>query len=255
MGANVSQEVMAAANESINIINSQTQNCVTQGSQSQVIEACSAKGCGSNSSITVNYADFTQQSVYTTECSADINITSDVTNQINMAFMQEAQSIAQMFQLSVANVDQVTKIAATIATSIDNTTVQNCIDQITQQQAINLGCVPGEQGFCNIVINETSLRQGFDPINDCVLQESNAQTVINEVSQMIQQQGTSKVESIFGPLFTIIFIIIIIIFAVLFGGVKALTNWRLWIVVIVVVLIYLALAFWRHWFPFETKST
>lgn len=258
MGANVSQEVDAAANESVSVINSQTNNCVTMGSQSQAISVCTnnTQLCPhGTANVDIENVNFNQSAIYTTQCSSNINITSDIQQQISQAFQQAAAAIAQQFQLSAANVDQVAKIAANVATNIDNTTVQNCIQQVSQNQGITVACAPTGSGACNVTIKQINFEQGFTPINNCVLQEQNAQNVINQVTQQISQQGTAKVESIFGPLIAIIIVIIVIIGAVLFGGTKALGDWRLWIVIIVLILIYLALAFWRHWFPFENKSS
>lgn len=258
MGANVSQEIDAAANESVSIINSQTQNCVQMGSQSQAISVCTnnTQLCpNGTANVDIEDVNFNQSAIYTTQCSANINITSDIQQQISQAFQQAATAIAQQFQLAAANVDQVAKIAANVSTNIDNKTVQNCIQQVSQNQGITVACSPNGSGACNVTIKQINFEQGFMPINNCVLQEQNAQNVINQVTQAISQQGTSKVESIFGPLIAIIVIIIVIIGAVLLGGTKALGDWRLWVVIIVLVLIYLGLAFWRHWFPFEQKSS
>ena len=258
MGANVSQQINAAANESVSVINNQTQNCVTMGNQSQAIAICTGNTSlcpGGASSVDIENVNFNQSAIYTTQCSTNVNITTDIQQQISQAFQQAATAIAQQFQLSVANVNQVASISANIATNIDTTTVQNCVQQASQNQGITVSCAPTGGGACDVTIKQVNFEQGFTPINNCILQEQNAQTVINQVTQQISQQGEAKVESIFGPLIAIIIIIIVIIGAVLLGGTKALGDWRVWIVIIVLILIYLAIAFWRHWFPFEQKST
>ncbi len=258
MGANVSQEIDAAASESVSIVNSQTQKCVTMGSQAQAISVCTGNTqlCpNGTSNVDIENVNFNQSAIYTTQCTSDINITSDIQSEISQAFQQAATAIAQQFQLSAANVDQVAKISAKIATGITNKTVQDCIQNVSQNQGITVSCSPNGSGACNVTIKQINFEQGFTPINNCILQEQNVQSVINQVTQAISQEGTAKVESIFGPLIAIIIVIIVIIGAVLFGGTKALGDWRLWVVVIVLLLIYLALAFWRHWFPFEHKSS
>lgn len=258
MGSSVSQEVNAKASESISVINSQTQDCVSTYGQTEVLTVCGSVGCSQSSSIDIEGISLGESALYTTQCSANINITDDIRAKINADFALDAKAIAQQFQLSVAEVDQVVNVASKIAVNIDNTTVQNCIQMATQNEGLVVNCgtpAGGTGGLCNIIIKQVNFSEGLTPINNCILTENNATSVINQVTQMIEAQGSSKTESIFGPLIAIIVVIIIIIAAVFLGGTKALTDWRLWIVVIVVVLIYLGLAFWRHWFPFEKKST
>lgn len=258
MGANVSQEIRAAANESVTIINSQTQRCVQQGSQAQAISVCAGDSslCPNGvSQVNINDNVFQQASMYTTQCSGNINITSDIKSEINQAFSQAATAVAQQFQLSEAGVNQVSATAANIATNISNTTVQDCIQKVSQTQGITVSCSPSGAGACSVSVSRNSFSQGFTPINNCVLQESNAQRVINEVTQQISQEGTAKVESILGPLLAIIIVIILIVGASFFGGTKVLADWRLWAVVVILILIYLGIAFWRSWFPFEKSPS
>ena len=171
-----------------------------------------------------------------------------------MAFAQEAETIAQQFQLSAANVDQVTNIAAEVATEISNETVQNCITEISESQGIVIDCSPTGFGACDVNVEEVTFSQGTEVINNCILRQSNAQRVINDVTQEISQKGTAKVESLFGPIIAIVIVIVLIVGAVFLRGTKALTDWRLWVVVIVAILIYLGIAYWRKWFPFEQKT-
>jgi hypothetical protein len=256
MGASVSNQINSAAVESINVINRQIQNCISSGSQNEIIRICSsAKGCP-QSNVNLKNISFDQMIVYNTSCIGDVNINSDIQNQISQTFSQAAEAIAQQFQVAIADARNIARVAATIGTTIDNETVQNCINRAAQNEEISIGCnlAPDQPGFCNITIDGATFKQSNQAITNCVLSQTSTQNVINQVSQQIQQKATAKVESIFGPLFAIILIIIIIIVAPLIGGFKLLTNWRFWIVVIVIVLIYIAIAFWRHWFPFEKRQ-
>jgi len=256
MGAFVSNEINSAATESINIINKQTQNCISSGSQSEIVKICSsAKGC-SQSNVILSNISFDEIIVYNTSCIANVNISSEVQNQISQAFSQAAQAIAQQFQVAEADAVNIANVAATIGTTIDNETVQNCITQAAQNEEISVGCdiTPDQPGFCNITIDGTTFKQSNQAITNCVLSQTSTQNVINQVSQQIQQKATAKVESIFGPLLAIILIIIIIIVAPLMGGFKLLTDWRFWLIIIIIIVIYLAIALWRHWFPFERRS-
>ena len=251
MGANVSQEINAAASSSLSVVNSQVQDCVQQGSQSEVISICAGQGCGSNSTVNITGNVFQEAALYTTQCAADVNITQDIQNTIAQQFSQQAQAIAQQFQLSAANVNEVANISANISTNITTMTVNNCITTVSQTEGININCGNTGGGICNINVTANSFNETLQPYTNCILQDTQVQNVVNQVTQIIQQQGTAKVESIFGPLIALLVIILLIVGVVFFSGTKALTDWRLWVVVIILVLIYLGIAFWRHWFPFE----
>ena len=256
MGASVSNQINSAAVESINVINKQIQNCISSGSQNEIIKICSsAKGCP-QSNVTLSNISFDEIIVYNTSCIGNVNINSDIQSQISQAFSQAAEAIAQQYQIAVADAKNIANVAAKIGTTIDNETVQNCINRASQNEEISIGCnlAPDQPGFCNITIDGTTFKQSNQVITNCVLSQTSTQNVINQVSQQIQQKATAKVESIFGPLFAIILIIIIIIVAPLMGGFKLLTDWRFWIIIIIIIIIYLAIAFWRHWFPFNKKQ-
>lgn len=257
MGSSVSQQIMAAASESISIINNQTQNCVQQGSQAEVISICAGgAGCSANSNVNISGVNFQESAIYTTQCMETVNITTDIQNQISMAFQQAAEAIAQQFQLSGASVNQVANISAMIGETIRTDTVQNCVQRVSQTEGIVVSCgKPGQGGVCNINIEQVTFAEGFQPINNCILQDTQTQGIINQVSQTISQQGTAKTESIFGPLGALILIILVIVGFVLYKGSNAITDWRLWVVVIVLLLIYLALAYALAWFPFEHASS
>jgi type IV secretory pathway VirB2 component (pilin) len=255
MGANASNEINAAAMQSLSIINNQTQECVTVGSQQEVIDICVGRGCGLGSSVDISGINFAQSAVYTTQCNATINITDDIRQMINQDFSQAATAIAQQFQLSAANVNNTAQIAATVADSITTETVQRCTQTASQTAGIVINCNEDGSGPCMITIRQVNFDQGFTPINNCILQDTQVQGVVNQVTQTIQQQATAKVESIFGPLGFVILIILVIVGYTFYKGENALTDWRLWVVVIVIVLIYLGIAFYLKWFPFETKST
>lgn len=256
MGATVSQSIDASVSESLSVVNNQTQNCVQQGSQSAITSVCIPEGCR-NVDIEISGISYDQVAIYNTSCTEAISITTDIQQEISQDFAQKAEAVAQQFQASQADVDEAVKVAGTIGTTITTNTVQNCTQRVAQDAGINITC-QGASGNssqpsdnCIVRITDININQGFKPYSDCLLKDTQTQAVVNQVKQIISQSGTAKVESILGPLITIIILIIVFIGFLLVGGFKALTNWRLWLVVIIIVGIYLGLAYWRSWFPFE----
>lgn len=256
MGANVSQEVDAAIEDMFSVVNNTTATCVQRGTQSQSL-TISCPACPGGTNVTVEDITFNESAVYNTSCSEAVMNNTNINQDISMQISQVAMAIAQQFQLSVANVNEITKLLTQISDMVSNDTVLTCVQQVAQNQGLEIFCPssPGADGVCNITVKGITFDERFTPINDCILQTSNSTGLVQQITDIVQQTGTAKVESIFGPLIAIIIVIIVIIGAVLFGGTKALGDWRLWVVIIVLILIYLALAFWRHWFPFEHKSS
>ena len=257
MGNNIDQAITAAASSSISVINQTTQQCLTTLNQNQLINVCAGAQCGDGACINIGNVDFSQFSTINVQCGGCINITSNIQQQISQQMQQAATEIAQKFPLGVNDTNQFVNVSATLGASITNEIVVQCIESAWQTQQVNIGCdePPGSNGFCYVNIYDLTFQQNEQAIVDCVLNNDIVNGVVQNIQQTVKQKGKSEIQSIFGPLGSLILIVLIIIFAVFYQGEKALTDYRLWLVVIFAVLIYLVVAFSQAWFPFLNKSS
>lgn len=253
MGANVSQEVSTQINSIFNVVNNTTETCVQRGTQTQNL-SIQCPACPGGTNVTVSNITFNESAVYNTSCSAAVSNNTQIQQDIQNQVDQTAKAIAQQFQLSQADASQVTKILTQISNNITNATVVNCVQSVAQNQGLEIFCPENPNagnGVCNITVTGISYDERFTPINNCLLQQSNSTGLVQQITNIAQQSATAEVESLLGPLLAIIIVIALIVGVVVLGGPQILTDWRFWLVIIVLVFIYLGLAYWRHWFPFE----
>ena len=256
MGQSISQQINDDFNLAIQVTNNQTQKCRSTATTDDIIEICNVSQNCPNGSVNVNISDndLKQTVVYSTECSSDVNINNSVQNDISQTFAQQAANTAQQFGLSEQDINEVTNIALDIGVTITSNNVNSCYAEATSNAGIALGCGPGGQGGCNINITGNQVTQEANLVNNCLLRVASTSSIINKVTQTISQKGTNTVQSLFGPLVYFILIIFIIVGVMLYQGEKALLDYRLWLVVVLFIFIYIGIAAALSWFPFDNKE-
>lgn len=255
MGQNISQQINDAFNESISITNTQTQKCRSTATTDDIIEICNVSdNCPNGATVNISNDDLTQTVKYSTNCSEEVNISNDIQTAISRSFAQKSAQIAQQFQLSEQDINEVTNIATNIGVTITTTNVNGCYAEATTKAGVALGCGPGGQGGCDINITGLQVTQEANLVNDCLLAITSTSSIITQVTETITQKGTNTVQSIFGPLGYLILIIFIIVGVILYQGEKAILDYRLWLVVALFIFIYIGVAAALSWFPFDNKE-
>lgn len=255
MGNYNSQELNSTISNMFSLSNIGLANCISSGSQTQLLEVlCNYSNAPPGESCSVNIIGNkeNQVAVYNTSCIGTINNNTNISQQISNQAQTVANQIAQQFQLSANVSQQITNVLTQIGTQITNQDVTSCVNSVSQTQGAVVACPPpGPNCSVNVVAN--SFQQAYTPLSNCILSASNSTGLVQQISNIVQQSTSQRIESIFGPLIYLLLGIIIVIGAILYKGEQAITDWRLWALVIAVTLIYLVIAFFLRIFPFEPK--
>lgn len=136
------------------------------------------------------------------------------------------------------------------------TDINNIISQKLSTVNLNIDCTTNPTGEVTLqdanIGLQTQVKALSDAISSNILSNSLFSDVTNAIdqSQTVEQQGfASLIAKALLPLLAIFGIL----FLVFGGSVKALTNWKLWLVLVVLFSIYMLIAFFAKFWPFKQR--
>jgi hypothetical protein len=237
-----------AINASIKVLNETTTDCTSKVNGVQ--EIIVRNPCFENVKISGN--KFTNVVEFDIRCAQDAANQNDTKQQVQTEMDQLAETLVGSLGIGYAKSKNVTKLTQTMATDITNRTTLNCFADVGSKQSIIVERDDPEckdrAGELEITYNEMSnLTSG---ITACMQKEVNSNSAAQDLKSIVRQKATATVEGVLGP-----FLMILIVLLLLFGGTlkfgkDLLTSPAFIAGIIALVLIYLALAWWRGWFPF-----
>ena len=230
---------------SINVLNEATQQCQTQVLESLSLDITGNKG----GSINIGDIDWSQVIDMNINCTQTSTSQSSIDNSLQQTISQVAKAVAQAFSIpgNSAQSQNNTDLWTEIGTSIKNVYNQKCKNLLETTGDVRIVNNTNE----DVTFASLNFNQQIDGMVNCIQTDSTVSDVKNKIVQNIEQKAESIIESLLGPLFTILLIIIVVIGVILFGGVKAVTNWKFLIVIAIIITVYIILALTQKWWPFR----
>ena len=237
--------VKESAKVMTSIANSATSTCSPQLDQGIMI------AINNNKDVNINFGTVETDNTANINiaCVQNVNFSNSVTTQLKQAADQMAKAITQQFDLNpgTTEADNVSDLESSIQTSITNIITLNCIPSISQVQGFDFS----NNQYSNLNIGSLDLRQNTDAVISCV-QNAAVENSVNILDyQTVVQHATAEVQSFLTGLIVLLIVILIIIGVIVFAGVKGVTNPKFLIALAVLIVIYVVLAIFLHWWPFR----
>lgn len=230
---------------SVNVLNESTQNCQTQVYESQdlVIEG--------NTGTTINIGDINWSEVITMDlnCTQTSTTQTSIDNSLQQTISQVAKSVAQAFGLpgNSAKAQNNTKLWTQMGIAIKNVYNQTCKSRLDTSQGISIK----NNANSTVTIASLNFSEQINSMVNCVQNDSSVSDVKNKIIQNLEQEATAVVQGFLGPLIIIVIIIIAVIAIVFF---QTLQSPYFLGFIIVLIILYLVLAFYLKWWPFSVKK-
>lgn len=244
--SNVGEQIIRSQ---INILNKNILKCSQTGFQHESITV------GPNSTFTNNGTiNFNEVTTLDLNCLSTLVNSTDVVSQISQAATQVAKSISQNFSPGTwseadANNFVYNYISGTI--NVTNTNYQSCVTTAMQSEQITI--LPGAN-FVNGTSGVINFNETLNAAATCTLNASNSNQVTQNLSQTLSQIATAIVQNSLAILAIAILLIVIIFFLFDFGVANSLLNWKTLAVIFTFIIIYILLAYFIGFWPFDKKS-
>ena len=243
LASNISKQV---TDETISFMNTASQCCYTDAAQLQWFVVQNWNG----GNVTISGVDQEESSILNATCQQTVTSNSTINSQINQSAKNVASAITQAlgigFDVSINVAENVTALMVAVTNAVQN----QCTTQAIQEQSfIVQNFAAGTTG--SIYVNTIKQGEAWNFITACAQQDTNVTSASTTLTNSISQSAEAQVEGIFGNLGFLLIIILVIIGAILFLGVKALTNPVFLVVLVVIIGLWLGLAYWRRWWPFK----
>lgn len=207
MGATASNISEETAKALVQISNTATQSCMVSDSEIQQITINGITG--SNLNIVANLE---QSLVLNSDCLQSDTVQNSVQQAMAQKANQLAKAIAQQYELSAAEADNLAQEIAQMSTQISNSFRQNCSNFGAQVQSFTLE--NGSQLDATIYLN-------FDQYNasvtQCVSQDAAVNNSFQSIAQTTQQTASATVQNFLAGILAAIFGILAIIGLVFFS--------------------------------------
>ncbi len=185
-----------------------------------------------------------------TQCSQTDNIKSSVCIAVSEAAKQVSESISSFLSLSDADASDMAVATENLATQIALKFNQTCFSKLTVNQTFNLTDV----NHSTIIFGNIDFETDANEVVNCVQADSAVNSVKETLKIKIEQKAVAIELGILGPLLLIIVaVVIIIVIVVIGGGAKEASSGNIIGIIIGILLIYIAIAYFEGWFPFKHK--
>lgn len=255
-GSKANNEVNMTVRQILQILNNSTQTCSTEG---QNIFSIIASSSCQDGDITISGIKSNQRIGVTQNCAQQASSDSKLAAEIEAKVKQQSETVAQALSLpwGGAESNNLTSQLLDVGQKI-----QNEYTNIVKSTLINrFGIEALRTGQCksgNIVILDITNDQYIDSLMEAVQKSETVSEAISKVTTTIDQLASATVENTFGPSASLSMVCILVIGAFLWKGADVVTDPKklipLIILIVLILGIYLGLAYWRKWFPFEVKQ-
>lgn len=244
-GAQAKAEVDSAISVATSILNTASQACTSAASNSVIF---TGKNC---QTIIFKDIDINQTSNINVTCVQTNTTTADIKNSVDQTISQMAKAVTQALSLNPAGTyaSTITKLSTALSNNIINAYSQACTSSQSNSLIFAADCKDPNPASAAKFIGIRGT-QGINSLAQCTQTNSSVVSVANQIKQQIDQAVIAQQESLFGPLLALLLIVLIIIIAFAVGGVKIFTNRYVIALLIVILIIYMIVAFIRKWFPF-----
>lgn len=256
-GASSRNAVTNAINQIANVYNTSTQDCTTKSSN--VINIVSKNNCGGD--IVISGIKTDQISALDIKCLQENAATNNIDQNLKSIIDQQAEAIAQQFQLGSADTENLVNQFITVAT-----TIKNNFNQAINANLSNVVNVPSEILDCaeknsggNIIIKDSEFKQDIAATLNAAQQSESINAIKQTLETALAQKAKAKVEPLFGGLALIVIAFVIILGLILWRGTAVLTDWKallgLFAVIVFFIGVYFLMAFILKWPPFKKPDT
>lgn len=220
------------------------QGCQLRLTQQQILDIENSRN------ITIRGNDFDQQAVFDKKCLETTASSNKVSANIKNSVNQIVKNINRAFELPNGGQQArtVSNIVNKIGSEIEEQFTQKCWSNLDQGQSVTLN------NDKNVAIIDNNFRQSISDTISCTMKNVNTNDLAAQLDNVISQKASNTTKSALGGLILIIIVIIIIGGGMLLMGEKALFNWKLWLVLILAVIVYLAFAYFAKLWPFHKRQ-
>ncbi len=245
MGGDLSKNVVNVATKILtNVAITSTNNCQIKIDSEQEIEVIGS------SNVTFSGDTFNDTIVVLQDCLQTSKTEDQVTTNVKNVASQIAKTIDRAFEIPRGSrkSENIINIMNELATNITDKFNQKCNTNLKSDQKVRV------VDSNNIVFFNDKWNLNVDNTQSCIQQNTAIVGIQTQLSNQISQTASTEVKSLLGGLILIVVIILIIGGGLILGGEKALTSWKLWLVVILAVALYLVLAYFVGLWPFDKKK-
>jgi hypothetical protein len=239
-GSSSKSEVDNTVNSIIKNINTATENCYNGTYQGQSLNINNIINQGGN--LNVGGISQVQSGILDTKCMQDAATQTAIQQNLQNTIAQQTQAISQFASFSSSDAQSITQLVTNLATDINNAYTGNCAASAAQNQQLAIGTILNQGG--NLNVGGINQQQTINSILNCVQNDSNVVSDINNLTNAINQNTTAKSQGPLGFLSDLADA-----FGGIFKGVTGLIVGAIIIIVIIAVIIlviYLLFHFLHH---------
>ena len=198
MGSDVSKNVVNSVSSISNsIVTNSFQDCSNTVTSIQQI---SLENC-----TDVNLEDIKMRQVVSLDgnCASSNKVDTDISNNMDAAMQQQAESVSQAFQLTSAEAENITNITQNLSTAVSTSFNQQCATVLDNTQ--NIAC----SNSSGVFIKKVDFDQNIQATVACIQANEAVTKLTNELSTAVSQTASAKTEGLFSWLSNLIMLIIV----------------------------------------------
>jgi len=214
----------------------------------------SADGCSN-----VSYSGITQEQIINVNVSCiQTNVASqDFDTKLQQAIKQMSDAVNQAVDFNPGSTEasNTTNLVTTLATTVKETFVTNCVGNLVAQQSISC------KNSSNVSFNAIMQSQAISLARTCTMSSQSVLKAKTDLIQQVSQSATATVKSILSGFLGLIIVVLIIVAAVIFlftqttgSLLKSLTNPLFIFSVLLLALIVVIIGFFLKWWPYKRVS-
>jgi hypothetical protein len=164
------------------------------------IQQISIDGCSD-----VNLEDIKMRQIVSLDgnCASSNKVDTDISNNMDAAMQQQAESVSQAFQLTSAEAENITNITQNLSTAVSTSFNQQCATVLDNTQ--NIAC----SNSTGVFIKKVDFDQNIQATVACIQANEAVTKLTNELSTAVSQTASAKTEGLFSWLSNLIMLIIV----------------------------------------------
>lgn len=185
MGGTESKSTVEILNSiSIDVVQQAISRCVQSATQQQLISARNVAG-----DVTIEGTSMKQGSTVNMSCAMSASMQSDIQQKVANAIAQyaETEGVALLSALGSTRSEAATNIASIFSTRVEQTTLQENVQQTLNSQTIEATDIGGK-----LVIRNTTMEQTISMVADAIINSSGYSSAISEIANKIDQTTKAK---------------------------------------------------------------
>jgi len=245
MGGDVSKNIVDISTKILtNVAITSTNECQV------VIDSLEEITIINSSGVNISGVNFTDTIGVNQSCVSKASTQNQVSANVKNVANQIAKTIDQAFEIprGTRESENVAKVMNELATNITETFNQKCNTNLNSDIVVKI------IASNDVVFFNDNFQVNIDDTQSCIEQNIDKTNITNQLSNQISQTASTEVKSILGALIFIVIIILVIGGGLILGGEKALTNWKLWLVLLLALAFYFVMAYFVGLWPFDKKK-